>query len=140
MSATLGGRYVEPQAFKLDTVFADSAAAVPLIFVLSFGSDPMADLLKFADERNKQVGPQAWFYGWGGAPCPQSRLSGCPMLWLCLHRRLQDCQSLGPCETQPTNSTTTYIHHNCPLQPPRWRRCRWARARGPSRRSGWRRA
>ncbi len=51
----LGQKYVEPQAFKLDAVFADSAAAVPLIFVLSFGSDPMADLLKFADERRKQV-------------------------------------------------------------------------------------
>jgi len=54
----LGQKYVEPQAFKLDAVFADSAAAVPLIFVLSFGSDPMADLLKFADERHKQVGVQ----------------------------------------------------------------------------------
>jgi len=51
----LGQKYVEPQAFKLDAVFTDSAAAVPLIFVLSFGSDPMADLLKFADERHKQV-------------------------------------------------------------------------------------
>ncbi len=55
VAEVLGKRYVEPQAFRLDAVFNDSAAAVPLIFVLSFGSDPMADLLKFADERHKQV-------------------------------------------------------------------------------------
>lgn len=57
MSSALGPRYVEPTSTKLDAVFTDSAAGVPLIFVLSLGSDPMADLLKFADERCKQVRP-----------------------------------------------------------------------------------
>jgi dynein heavy chain len=51
----LGKAYVEPQEFKLSTIFADSTPYVPLIFVLSFGSDPMADLLKFADEKKQQV-------------------------------------------------------------------------------------
>ncbi|GAX82307.1 hypothetical protein CEUSTIGMA_g9736.t1 [Chlamydomonas eustigma] len=51
----LGKAYVEPQEFKLSTIFADSTSSVPLIFVLSFGSDPMADLLKFADEKKQQV-------------------------------------------------------------------------------------
>jgi hypothetical protein len=55
VSGALGPRYVEPQPFRLDTVFADSSASVPLIFVLSFGSDPMTDLLRFADERGKQA-------------------------------------------------------------------------------------
>lgn len=51
----LGAAYVEPQEFRLSAIYADSAPSVPLIFVLSFGSDPMADLLKFADEKRKQV-------------------------------------------------------------------------------------
>ncbi|KAF5834888.1 hypothetical protein DUNSADRAFT_8192 [Dunaliella salina] len=72
----LGQKYVEPQAFKLDAVFTDSAAAVPLIFVLSFGSDPMADLLKFADERHKQVICDKTLGGEGpsGAVNPEFRL------------------------------------------------------------------
>jgi dynein heavy chain len=55
VAGQLGARYVEPQPFRLDGVYADSAPSVPLIFVLSFGSDPMTDLLRFADEQSKQV-------------------------------------------------------------------------------------
>ncbi|KAJ9518808.1 hypothetical protein QJQ45_026081, partial [Haematococcus lacustris] len=55
VAEVLGARYVQPQTFRLDTVFADSAAAVPLVFVLSFGSDPMAELLNFAEERRVRV-------------------------------------------------------------------------------------
>eukprot|EP00798_Chlamydomonas_sp_ICE-L_P021153 gene21153-28042_t len=51
----MGKRYVEPQEFKLGAIFADSAPSVPLIFVLSAGSDPMANLLSFADEKGRAV-------------------------------------------------------------------------------------
>lgn len=75
VAGALSARYVEPQAFRLDTVFTDSAAAVPLIFVLSTGSDPMGDLLRFADERHKQVGSRQDRRG--AARCMgQNRLGG----------------------------------------------------------------
>lgn len=48
-------RYIEPQDFKLSAIFADSASTVPIVFVLSPGSDPMADLLAFAEEKRRQV-------------------------------------------------------------------------------------
>ncbi len=44
-----------PQEFNLQAIYSDSSPGVPLIFVLSFGSDPMAGLLKFAEEKGKQV-------------------------------------------------------------------------------------
>ena len=42
----MGKRYIEPLPFDLDACFEDSAADVPLVFVLSAGSDPMANMLK----------------------------------------------------------------------------------------------
>jgi dynein heavy chain len=47
----LGERYAHPPAFRLESCYDDSASTTPLVFVLSPGSDPMAGLLQFADER-----------------------------------------------------------------------------------------
>ena len=51
----MGERYVEPLPFDLGACFADSSAGTPLVFVLSMGSDPMANLLKFAESKKKRV-------------------------------------------------------------------------------------
>lgn len=46
----LGPTYVEPPTFDLAGSYADSNCCIPLIFVLSPGSDPMAGLLRFGED------------------------------------------------------------------------------------------
>ena len=50
ISKNLGEQFVEPQTVNLGTIFKDSSPGCPLIFILSQGTDPAADLYKFADE------------------------------------------------------------------------------------------
>ena len=50
----MGAAYVDPLPFDLDACFADSDAGTPLVFILSPGSDPMANLLKFAESKTRK--------------------------------------------------------------------------------------
>lgn len=49
LTEKLGPQFVEPQSSDLMEMFKESSSTVPLIFVLSAGTDPAADLFKFAD-------------------------------------------------------------------------------------------
>ncbi|XP_053695545.1 dynein axonemal heavy chain 3 [Sabethes cyaneus] len=47
----IGHSYIEPPQFNLRTSYEDSSPRIPLIFMLSPGSDPMDSLLAFANEK-----------------------------------------------------------------------------------------
>lgn len=55
VGGTMGAEFLQPPAFDLAACYADSAAIQPLIFVLSPGSDPMAALLAYAEQRGQEV-------------------------------------------------------------------------------------
>lgn len=46
----LGQRFIEPQTSDLGMVYKESSPNSPLVFVLSTGTDPAADLYKLADK------------------------------------------------------------------------------------------
>ena len=49
IALNLGDQFIEPQTADLSLVYKDSSPTTPLIFVLSVGTDPAADLYAFAE-------------------------------------------------------------------------------------------
>ncbi|CAE8619847.1 unnamed protein product [Polarella glacialis] len=50
ISQEIGSRFVEPPTFDIAKSFADSVNTSPLIFILSPGTDPVADVIRFAEK------------------------------------------------------------------------------------------
>ena len=51
MAKNLGQQFVESPPIQLSTLFEDTANSIPLVFILSPGSDPMGSFLRFAKEK-----------------------------------------------------------------------------------------
>ncbi|KAI5937324.1 Dynein heavy chain 1, axonemal [Manis javanica] len=68
VATNLEPRFLEPQATNLSLVFKDSNSTTPLIFVLSPGTDPAADLYKFAEEMKFSKKLSAISLGQGQGP------------------------------------------------------------------------
>ena len=50
VSTMMGEKFIIAPTFDLSKCYRDSSVVTPLIFVLSAGSDPVADYIKFANE------------------------------------------------------------------------------------------
>ncbi|KAI5607103.1 dynein heavy chain 1, axonemal, partial [Silurus asotus] len=74
VSAQLGQRFIEPQTSDLSAVFNESSVSTPLIFVLSPGTDPAADLYKFADVMKFSKKMSAISLGQGQGPWAESMM------------------------------------------------------------------
>ena len=86
VAAKLGGRFIEPPPFDLQACYAESRVDAPLIFVLSSGADPMADLLKFAAEVKMLKRFDQVSLGQGQGPKAESliQLAMDEGMWVCL--------------------------------------------------------
>ena len=61
----MGQKYVKPPPFDLQACYNDSSAVVPLVFILSAGSDPMGAVLRAADQLKTAVDPISLGQGQG---------------------------------------------------------------------------
>ncbi|XP_026333708.1 dynein heavy chain 1, axonemal-like isoform X2 [Hyposmocoma kahamanoa] len=74
----LGARFVEPQPADLAALYAESDPLSPIIFVLSTGTDPAADLLKFADKMKMGKRFESISLGQGQGPLAEAMMrAGC---------------------------------------------------------------
>nr|CAI5854264.1 unnamed protein product [Callosobruchus analis] len=78
LSEKLGKEFIEPQSSDLSAMFKESGPTVPLIFVLSTGTDPAAELYKFADRMKMSKRMFSISLGQGQGPRAEKMISsGC---------------------------------------------------------------
>lgn len=49
ISDTMGEEYITPPVISFDAIYEQSTALIPVVFILSPGSDPTSDLMKLAE-------------------------------------------------------------------------------------------
>ena len=65
VAATMGKQFVRPPPFDLLACYNDSSATIPLVFILSAGSDPMGAVFRAADALKTSVDPISLGQGQG---------------------------------------------------------------------------
>uniref|UniRef100_A0A8C5GFM1 Dynein axonemal heavy chain 7 n=1 Tax=Gouania willdenowi TaxID=441366 RepID=A0A8C5GFM1_GOUWI len=83
----LGQKFVQPPPFDLSKSYLDSDCTIPLVFVLSPGADPMANLIKFANDKDMGGSKfQSISLGQGQGPIASEMISNAKQkgTWVCL--------------------------------------------------------
>jgi len=86
VSEQVGNKFIEPPPFDLQECYKESSTTAPLIFVLSPGADPMADLLKLCEEMRMIKKFEQVSLGQGQGPKAE-KLMNVAMdrgMWICL--------------------------------------------------------
>jgi dynein heavy chain len=71
----IGQRFIEPPPFNIGVSFKDASNIMPIVFVISPGSDPYDDLLKLAVEMKMNKKLQAISLGQGQGPIAEKAMS-----------------------------------------------------------------
>lgn len=71
----IGKQFIEPPTFNLAKSYKDSSITTPLIFVLSAGSDPVADFERFAGDMNMTKKVEKISLGRGQGPKAQTMIN-----------------------------------------------------------------
>lgn len=109
----MGSEYVTPPGFDLSLIFQDSTPVTPLIFILSPGSDPMNELLRFADTMKMGEKLESISLGQGQGPIAERLiqnamktgswvvLQNCHLAvsWMTTLERI--CENINPDTTNP---------------------------------------
>ncbi|XP_061932650.1 dynein axonemal heavy chain 1-like isoform X3 [Apis cerana] len=70
----LGREFIEPQTAELSAIYGESSPTTPIVFILSPGTDPAAELYKFADKLKMTMKLHAISLGQGQGPRAEAML------------------------------------------------------------------
>ncbi|PZC80020.1 hypothetical protein B5X24_HaOG215489 [Helicoverpa armigera] len=75
VSTSLGSVFIESPTVQLNTLYADTTATIPLVFVLSTGSDPFGAFQKFATEMGMRERVHSISLGQGQGPVAEKMIT-----------------------------------------------------------------
>ncbi|XP_045784195.1 dynein axonemal heavy chain 6 [Maniola jurtina] len=75
VSISLGAVFIESPTVQLNTLYADTASSIPLVFVLSTGSDPFGAFQKFATEMGMRERVHSISLGQGQGPVAEKMIT-----------------------------------------------------------------
>ena len=71
VAGILGEKLVQPPVLEYRRIFNQSSPTLPMIFILSPGSDPQGDIQAFSDEMNMKMKFKFIALGQGQGPCAE---------------------------------------------------------------------
>ena len=75
VTTNLGKSFVESPSIDLGILFDDTSPTTPLVFILSQGSDPMSNFLRFAKEKGYMERIHAISLGQGQGPVAEKMIN-----------------------------------------------------------------
>ena len=128
VTEAMGERFVRPPPFDLGACHRDSTPTMPLIFVLTAGSDPMAALLSFGETKKANVDSIALGQGQGPKAMVMMEHGKQKGLWVVLQNchlavswmptleRLCEQTTDDECHPDYRLWCTTYVEESCVTQ------------------------